>query len=356
MRRRHSVPPPFFIFINSLVITCLLQTRVVKANGHAFSDIMVNTKLLPRSAHFSIPFSKRSQWINPLAWLHSGAAMWFYASKNLLMGVGCCFLVTDVFNSLFDIPRLVPEQPLWSGRSSKAASAVSPGAFGYPPSKDGRRGPRLPVFIFPGTRAQTRLTISQWLWLAFWLGFSPFPVCVGERSGWGRRSEVRLLPDWERRCHRKDPAGRGLSPIQAVPTATPPGDLEESQGVACGPQGDSPFVLRSFPRPAFTRGRGRNDLCPQASQKTLRATNLRSCNRDFQKRGVGSAERASRSTNRKPLTKVKQRLTKQKERESKIEKRAGAEVHNGTADSDSCIPHPKGKKRGVDHPQYMCKY
>lgn len=272
------------------------------------------------------------------------------------MGVGWCFLVTDVFNSLFDIPRLVPEQPLWSGRSSKAASTVSPEASGFPPSKDRRLGPRLPVFIFPGTRAQTRPTIVSGSGLPFGSVSLPFP-CEWVREAVGEGGpEVRLLPDWERRCHRKDPAGSGLSPLQAVPTATPPGDLEEPQGVACGPQGDSPFLLRSFPRAAFTRERGRNDLCLQASQKTIRATNLRSCNRDFKKRGVGPTERASRSTNRKLLTKVKQRLTKQKERESKIEKRASAEGPNGTADSDSGIPHPRGKKGGVDHPQYMCKY
>lgn len=73
---------------------------------------MVNTKLSPRSVHFSIPFSKGSQ-MNPLARPHSEAAMWFYASQNLLMGVGCCFLVTDVFNGLFYIPRLVLREHRW---------------------------------------------------------------------------------------------------------------------------------------------------------------------------------------------------------------------------------------------------
>lgn len=102
---------------------------------------------------------REAKWI-PQPSCNSQTAMWFYASQNLLMPLVVISQTLTCSKASY-IPLLVPEQLLWS-RRSKAASTISPAAFGSPSSKDGLMCQGLPVNIFqgiPGTHKKLRYKV-----------------------------------------------------------------------------------------------------------------------------------------------------------------------------------------------------
>lgn len=158
IRRDWDILYPFFICTNSFTITCLLKTQVIKTNGSAFSDIMMNAKILLSVVHFSIQFTKGNQTDPPAQMQFTNSHVILCLTKSA-HAFGCHFSDVDVFKSLFYIPLLVPEQLLWS-RRSKAASTISPAAFGSPSNKNGLMCQGLPVNIFqdiPGTHKKIAL-------------------------------------------------------------------------------------------------------------------------------------------------------------------------------------------------------
>lgn len=219
--------------------------------------------------------------MNPLARPHSEAAMWFYASQNLLMGVDCCFSVIDIFNSFFHIPLLVPEQSPWSGRRGRAASTISLVAFVNPSNKDTLCARGSLSLSSRVSQAQKHLIIVRGSSLPSGSISLPFPVSGWENEEGEEGSEVRLH-NWEKTCQKR-PNSRALS-ITGSANSDPswwPKRVTAYSLLSTGKIFMS--VFHSFIPQAFIHKGMRNNLCSLATWNTVRVIHLRGCNWDMRR-------------------------------------------------------------------------
>lgn len=95
-------------FCTQLLHNCLLKAQVVNANRKAFSDIMVNSKILTRLVHFSIQFlqGKPNESCGPAAFRSSDMILFMPYKIHSWVLVAICQLLTCskaslIFHSFF---------------------------------------------------------------------------------------------------------------------------------------------------------------------------------------------------------------------------------------------------------------